>query len=70
MNALPKRVPRLWCALQGLLPLDACLVAQRAELAWPREPEFTGAKSGLPGSPRNHVAARGENMKPQRRASL
>lgn len=33
----PKKLPRLWCALQGLLPLEACLAAQRAELAWPRE---------------------------------
>ena len=33
-----KRLPRLWCALQGLLPLEACLVAQRGELAWPGEP--------------------------------
>ena len=33
----PKRLPRLWCALQGLLPLEACLAAQRTELAWPRE---------------------------------
>lgn len=33
----PKRLPRLWCALQGLLPLDACLAAQRGELAWPNE---------------------------------
>jgi len=32
----PKRLPRLWCALQGLLPIEACLAAQRAELAWPR----------------------------------
>jgi hypothetical protein len=32
----PKKLPRLWCALQGLLPLEACLAAQRAELAWPR----------------------------------
>ncbi len=32
----PKRLPRLWCALQGLLPLEACLAAQRGELAWPR----------------------------------
>ncbi len=31
----PKKLPRLWCALQGLLPLDACLAAQRGELAWP-----------------------------------
>ena len=32
-----KRLPRLWCALQGLLPLEACLAAQRGELAWPAE---------------------------------
>lgn len=32
----PKRLPRLWCAMQGLLPLESCLAAQRAELAWPR----------------------------------
>jgi hypothetical protein len=37
MNVRPKRVPRLWCALQGLLPLEQCLAAQRAELAWPAE---------------------------------
>ena len=35
----PKRLPRLWCALQGLLPLESCLAAQRGELAWPRETE-------------------------------
>lgn len=34
----PKKLPRLWCALHGLLPLDACLAAQRGELAWPAEP--------------------------------
>lgn len=33
-----KNLPRLWCALQGLLPIETCLSAQRAELAWPREP--------------------------------
>lgn len=32
----PKKLPRLWCALQGLLPLEGCLAAQRGELAWPR----------------------------------
>ena len=37
----PKRLPRLWCALQGLLPLEACLAAQRGELAWPRGAEET-----------------------------
>jgi len=39
MNARAKRLPRLWCAMQGLLPLEACLAAQRGELAWPPEPE-------------------------------
>ena len=37
MKPRVKRVPRLWCALQGLLPLESCLAAQRAELAWPAE---------------------------------
>ena len=41
-----KRLPRLWCALQGLLPLEACLAAQRGELAWPRE--FSGEACGRP----------------------
>ena len=31
----PKRLPRLWCAMQGLLPFSVGLPAQRAELAWP-----------------------------------
>lgn len=30
-----KRLPRLWCAMQGLLPVESCLWAQRGELAWP-----------------------------------
>lgn len=34
-----KHLPRLWCAVQGLLPLEACLAVQRGELAWPPEPE-------------------------------
>ena len=34
-----KRLPRLWCAMQGLLPLEACRVAELGELAWPRETE-------------------------------
>lgn len=29
----PKRLPRLWCALQGLLPLEECVVAPMARLA-------------------------------------
>ena len=31
----PKRLPRLWCALQGLLPLEQCVAAQRGELVRP-----------------------------------
>ena len=60
----PKKLPRLWCALQGLLPLEACLAAQRAELAWPREPTatvkraFAGATSRRPR--RNDVAVPAE----------
>jgi hypothetical protein len=46
MNVRAKRVPRLWCALQGLLPLDDCLAAQRAELAWP--PETDRVAAGVP----------------------
>mgnify|MGYP000880154684 CR=1 FL=1 len=40
-----KRLPRLWCALQGLLPLEACLAAQRAELAWPPNTRDDGARA-------------------------
>ena len=54
MNPRPKRIPRLWCALQGLLPLHDCLDAQRAELAWPAEPETATEAHGL----RNRIAAR------------
>lgn len=31
----PKQLPRLWCALQGLLPFEACRAAELGELAWP-----------------------------------
>lgn len=37
MKTRAKHLPRLWCALQGLLPFDACVAAQRGELAWPAE---------------------------------
>lgn len=40
-----KRLPRLWCALQGLMPIEACLAAQRGELAWPPEPKAAGPVS-------------------------
>lgn len=41
-----KRLPRLWCALQGLMPIEACLAAQRGELAWPPEPKTDGPAAG------------------------
>lgn len=31
MTGRPKRVPRLWCALQGLLPLEHGFARQNAE---------------------------------------
>ncbi|MBL9189736.1 MAG: hypothetical protein JNK23_19800 [Opitutaceae bacterium] len=48
----PKRLPRLWCALQGLLPIEACLAAQRGELAWPQDAAENGAKPGIADKPR------------------
>lgn len=69
MNFRPKRVPRLWCAMQGLLPLDACLAAQRAELAWP--PGAVAAENAsTPQKKRNRIAASAESSKLQRREPL
>lgn len=45
MSTRPKRLPRLWCAMQGLLPVEACLAAQRAELAWPAKQHPEAADS-------------------------
>ena len=47
MNVRPKRIPRLWCALQGLLPLDAPLADRGTEKAPPSEPASPGSWSGL-----------------------
>ena len=33
MSPRVKRLPRLWCAMQGLLPLDACSASAREALA-------------------------------------
>lgn len=44
MNARPKRLPRLWCALQGVLPLDPERALQGP--AWARQPEITAAECG------------------------
>lgn len=65
-----KHLPRLWCALQGLLPLEACLAAQRAELAWPPEaapPDADRVPSAKHG---NRVAADGAKVNVRRRASV
>ena len=53
MSPRVKRLPRLWCAMQGLLPVEACLAAQRGELAWPAEasaprPVRVATESSLP----------------------
>lgn len=59
MKSRAKHLPRLWCALQGLLPLEACLAAQRGELAWP--PESAPAVSQPAKKP---VRVRGNGAKP------
>ena len=59
-----KRLPRLWCAMQGLLPIEACQWVQMGELAWPRDaqetvPEESSSRNGeTRGERRKHVAAR------------
>ena len=64
-----KHLPRLWCALQGLLPLEACLAAQRGELAWP--PENVSAAGPAPAAKRRiRVAARAGSVNVPPRASL
>ena len=66
----PKKLPRLWCALQGLLPLESCLAARRTELAWPREAtavmKFPIASPWRQPRPRNGVAvpAQGRDVEP------
>ena len=64
-----KHLPRLWCALQGLLPLEECLAAQRAELAWPPEP---ASETTVPTSrkTRIRVAASARSVDGGRRGTL
>lgn len=57
----PKNFPRLWCALQGLLPLESCLAAQRGELAWPNPPADTE-----PGERDGSVSRQMTRVKPRR----
>lgn len=66
----PKQLPRLWCAMQGLLPLESCLAAQRAELAWPPEADHARAdpqRRSAREKTRNRVAADGAtvNLRPR-----
>lgn len=70
MNVRAKRLPRLWCALQGLLPLDACLAAQRAELALPPESNGVENEEASRRKPRNRVAAAAATMNVPRRGPL
>lgn len=60
----PKRLPRLWCALQGLLPLEECVAAQVAELAWPRNLPASGlADESEKQKRRIHVASAAGRVK-------
>lgn len=43
----PKRLPRLWCALQGLLPWEAGPCASRLGPAWARTDHERLAPPGL-----------------------
>jgi hypothetical protein len=70
MITRPKRLPRLWCALQGLLPLEACFAAQRAKLAWPRESDASAHDAPKAEKEQNRVAANGESMNVPRRGPL
>ena len=70
MNGRPKRVPRLWCALQGLLPIESCLAAQRAELAWPPDSGPENEKSAAAQKTRNRIAVAEQSIEVRQRASL
>jgi hypothetical protein len=65
MTSRFKRLPRLWCALQGLLPLDACPAAQR-EVPWRRA--FTPALGTH--KKQNRIAVADECMNVPRRGPL
>ena len=70
MNVRVKRVPRLWCALQGLLPLEAGLEAQRAELALPPAGNSAEPVKNTRMTPRFPVAATTETKDRRPRGSL
>lgn len=46
MNPRPKRLPRLWCALQGLLPWESGASATRPGPAWLRTDVLPGSGRG------------------------
>lgn len=69
----PKKLPRLWCALQGLLPFDACLAAQRGELGWPPEAEPAPparTPRGAAGEMRNGIAGKQASVNVRARAPV
>ena len=70
MNPRPKRLPRLWCALQGLLPLEECIASQHAKLAWLRLDGMGKKNAAVPQNRRNPIAGTGENMNVPRRGPL
>lgn len=67
-----KRLPRLWCALQGLLPLEACRAAELGELAWPPglPAEATAGRVAPAEKGRKHVATRRATVNVRRRGSV
>jgi hypothetical protein len=69
MKTRAKRLPRLWCALQGLLPFEACLAAQRGELAWPPEDASELASRVAPFPVKTAKAASDSRSRPQPSAS-
>jgi hypothetical protein len=70
VNARPKRLPRLWCALQGLLPLESRFDGRRTELVSPRESARCDDEIAPSLKQRIRVATGEENMNVRARAAL
>jgi hypothetical protein len=66
MNTLPKRVPRLWCARLGLLPLGSSRQVETAAANWVGEAANRGdcptGKNAILQSERNGVADARDTM--------
>jgi hypothetical protein len=66
MNTLPKRVPRLWCARLGLLPLAASRAVNATSIKCPDEVPAHGQsardKSGTDCDERNRIAEARESL--------